>query len=214
MYYKGEAMLPQRGSCSLPEQISQRSRKRMQQETCWINIEKRKRRKTKTILRNNLKHINFRKLRGLKARRKKFQYKYRLNLCPIQPLYDIGTETRMNLKLRLIRAGLRSEISRLIKKFEDIQQEENGTLDTEDLSNILDILSKLDDGDIKTEIIEVDEYTFNLEGKICQVNKLILVKTTLLNTHAESFAPRLETTQPFHTINSSYTEHQNNSNYS
>ncbi|VDH99287.1 Hypothetical predicted protein [Mytilus galloprovincialis] len=105
--------------------------------------------------------------------------------------------------------------------------EEDGTVDTEDLSNILDsetkqeILTKLDedklqeldDGDIETEIVEADEYAFNLEGKIRQIKKFILVKTTALNTHAESFTPRIETTQPVHTINSSYTEHQNNSNY-
>ncbi|XP_071176551.1 uncharacterized protein [Mytilus edulis] len=134
----------------------------------------------------------------------------------------------MNLKLRSIRAGHRSAVSRLIKKFEDVQQEEDGTVDTEDLSNILDslkrkqeilrkldedIVQELDDGDIETEIVEADEYAFNLEGKIRQVIKFILVKTTSLNTHAESFTPRIETTQPIHTINSSYTEHQNNSNY-
>ncbi|CAC5424512.1 GST [Mytilus coruscus] len=104
---------------------------------------------------------------------------------------------------------------------EYVATEENGTVDTEDLSNILDslkrkqeilrkldddILQELDDGDIETEIVEADEYAFNLEGKIGQVNKLILVKTTSLSTHAESFTPRLETTQPD-------TEHQNNSNY-
>ncbi|CAC5412062.1 unnamed protein product [Mytilus coruscus] len=44
----------------------------------------------------------------------------------------------MNLKLRSIRAGHRSAVSRLIKKFEDIEQEENRTVDTKDLSNILD----------------------------------------------------------------------------
>ena len=136
-------------------------------------------------------------------------YLLSLNLCPIQPLYDIGTETRMNLKLRSIRAGHRSAVSRPIKKFEDVQQEEDGTVDTEDLSNILDslkrkqeilrkldedIVQELDDGDIETEIVEADEYAFNLEGKIRQVNKFILVKTTSLNTHAESFTPRIETT--------------------
>ncbi|CAC5377953.1 unnamed protein product [Mytilus coruscus] len=119
---------------------------------------------------------------------KEFQYKYHckqtflslsLNLCPIQPLYDIGTETRMILKLRSIRTGHRSAVSRLIKKFEDIQLEKNGTVDTEDLSNILDslkrkqevlrmldgeIVQELDDGDIESEIVEADEYAFNLEG--------------------------------------------------
>ncbi|CAC5422029.1 unnamed protein product [Mytilus coruscus] len=84
----------------------------------------------------------------------------------------------MNLKLRSIRTGHRSAVSRLIKKFEDVQQEENGTVYTEDLSNILDslkrkqdilrkldedIIQELDDGDIETEIVEADEYAFNLE---------------------------------------------------
>ncbi|CAC5394069.1 unnamed protein product [Mytilus coruscus] len=134
----------------------------------------------------------------------KFQYKYHckqtffllsLNLCPIQPLYDNGAETRMNLKLRSIRAGRRSAVSRLIKKFEDIQQEENGTVDTEDVSNILDglkrkqellrkldeeIVQELDDGDIETEIVEADEYAFNLEVKIRQVNKLYLSKNYIV----------------------------------
>ncbi|XP_063400011.1 uncharacterized protein LOC134684639 [Mytilus trossulus] len=86
----------------------------------------------------------------------------------------------MNQKLRSIRAGYRSAVSRLIKKFEDVQQEEDGTVDTEDLSNILDslkrkqetlrkldedIVQELDDGDIETEIVEADEYAFNLEDE-------------------------------------------------
>ncbi|VDI13210.1 Hypothetical predicted protein [Mytilus galloprovincialis] len=80
------------------------------------------------------------------------------------------------------------QIKEVIKKFEEVQQEENKTGNigykniTDNLKLKQDILQKLDEyivlelsaGDIETEIVDEDELTFNLEGKIRQV---ILVNT-------------------------------------
>ena len=151
------------------------------------------------------------------------------SLCPILPLYDIGAVTRMNPKLRSIRAGHRSAVSKLIKKYEDIRQDENGAVDTEELSNILnslkrqkellhkldeDIVQELEEGEVEAEIVEAAEYDFNLEGNIRQINKLILVKTSSLNTNADSFtSSRAEFTRQVQPTISSATENQNISNF-
>ncbi|XP_071153541.1 uncharacterized protein [Mytilus edulis] len=108
----------------------------------------------------------------------------------------------MSSKLRSIRAGHRSVISRLLKKFEDIRDDGDEPVNTEELTKILnnllkkqetlqklneDILENLDEGEVEAEIVDSDEYAYTLDGKITQIQKLILVNTSALNTNAKDF---------------------------
>ncbi|VDH90269.1 Hypothetical predicted protein [Mytilus galloprovincialis] len=108
----------------------------------------------------------------------------------------------MSSKLRSIRAGHRSVISRLLKKFEDIRDDGDEPVNTEELTKIVnnllkkqetlqklneDILENLDEGEVEAEIVDSDEYAYTLDGKITQIQKLILVNTSALNTNAKDF---------------------------
>ncbi|CAC5395292.1 unnamed protein product [Mytilus coruscus] len=108
----------------------------------------------------------------------------------------------MNLKLKSIRAGHRSAVSRIYKKFDEIRESGTELVDSDELSNILDTLKRkqellrkldediiqdLDQEDIETEIVDSDEYSFNLETKVRQIAKFITVQTSTLNTNATSF---------------------------
>ncbi|VDI20661.1 Hypothetical predicted protein [Mytilus galloprovincialis] len=108
----------------------------------------------------------------------------------------------MSSKLRSIRAGHRSVISRLLKKFEDIRDDGEEPVNTEELTKIVnnllkkqetlqklheDILENLDEGEVEAEIVDSDEYAYTLDGKITQIQKLILVNTSTLSTNAKDF---------------------------
>ncbi|VDI83586.1 Hypothetical predicted protein [Mytilus galloprovincialis] len=108
----------------------------------------------------------------------------------------------MSSKLRSIRAGHRSVISRLLKKFEDIRDDGDEPVNTEELTKIVnnllkkqetlqklneDILENLDEGEVEAEIVDSDEYAYTLDGKITQIQKLILVNTSALSTNAKDF---------------------------
>ncbi|VDI21151.1 Hypothetical predicted protein [Mytilus galloprovincialis] len=108
----------------------------------------------------------------------------------------------MSSKLRSIRAGHRSVISRLLKKFEDIRDDGDEPVNTEELTKIVnnllkkqetlqklneDILENLDEGEVEAEIVDSDEYAYTLDGKITQIQKLILVNTSTLSTNAKDF---------------------------
>ncbi|VDI31861.1 WNK lysine deficient protein kinase [Mytilus galloprovincialis] len=110
--------------------------------------------------------------------------------------------TKMSSKLRSIRAGHRSVISRLLKKFEDIRDDGDEPVNTEELTKIVnnllkkqetlqklneDILENLDEGEVEAEIVDSDEYAYTLDGKITQIQKLILVNTSTLSTNAKDF---------------------------
>ncbi|VDI37679.1 Hypothetical predicted protein [Mytilus galloprovincialis] len=98
----------------------------------------------------------------------------------------------MSSKLRSIRAGHRSVISRLLKKFEDIRDDGDEPVNTEEnkrhYKNLNeDILENLDEGEVEAEIVDSDEYAYTLDGKITQIQKLILVNTSALSTNAKDF---------------------------
>ncbi|XP_071171198.1 uncharacterized protein [Mytilus edulis] len=108
----------------------------------------------------------------------------------------------MSSKLRSIRAGHRNVISRLLKKFEDIRDDGDESVNTEELTKIVnnllkkqetlqklnqEILENLDEGEVEAEIVDSDEYAYTLDGKITQIQKLILVNTSELNTNAKDF---------------------------
>ena len=83
----------------------------------------------------------------------------------------------MSSKLLSIRAGHRSVISRLLKKFEDIRDDGDEPVNTEELTKIVntllkkqetlqklneDILENLDEGEVEAEIVDSDEYAYTL----------------------------------------------------
>ncbi|VDH94071.1 Hypothetical predicted protein [Mytilus galloprovincialis] len=89
--------------------------------------------------------------------------------------------TKMNLKLKSILAGHRSAFSRKFKKFDEIRENGTEVVDSDELSNILDnfkrkqellrklnedIIQDLDQENIETEIVDSDQYSFNLETKV------------------------------------------------
>lgn len=136
----------------------------------------------------------------------------------------------MNLKLKSIRAGHRSAVSRIYKKFDEIRESGTELVDSDELSNILDTLKRkqellrkldediiqdLDQEDIETEIVDSDEYSFNLETKVRQIAKFITVQTSTLNTNATSFTNSRNDVPPSYpsTNNPSSTENQHNTHF-
>ncbi|VDI04439.1 Hypothetical predicted protein [Mytilus galloprovincialis] len=108
----------------------------------------------------------------------------------------------MNLKQKSILAGHRSAVSRIFKKFDEIRENGTEVVDSDELSNILDnlkrkqellrkldedIIQDLDQEDIETEIVDSDQYSFNIETKVRQIAKYIKVQKSTLNTNATSF---------------------------
>jgi hypothetical protein len=105
----------------------------------------------------------------------------------------------MTSKLRAIRAGHRSTITRLLKKLEEENSEE--IAEREDLELILEtleakhtILKDLDEKiladtleeDTEKEILDTDEYNFTLHAKLRKFRKHILVQRLALEPTAES----------------------------
>ncbi|VDI00317.1 Hypothetical predicted protein [Mytilus galloprovincialis] len=91
----------------------------------------------------------------------------------------------MDTKMKAVRAGHKGAVTKLLKKFEEIQQ--SSEADYEEISTLLEvvtqkkrtleninekILEQTSDEDVAVEILESDEYMFNLEYKLRQITKL------------------------------------------
>ncbi|VDI18362.1 Hypothetical predicted protein [Mytilus galloprovincialis] len=91
----------------------------------------------------------------------------------------------MDTKMKAVRAGHKGAVTKLLKKFEEIQQ--SSEADHEEISTLLEvvtqkkrtleninekILEQTSDEDVAVEIQESDEYMFNLEYKLRQITKL------------------------------------------
>ena len=121
----------------------------------------------------------------------------------------------MATKLKSTRAGQRGATTKLLQKFEERWETEE-TRDTSELESLLETLKEkqelirdldrkiLDyaaEEDMEKEILEGDEYNFNLDSKIRKIRKLLLAQTSALNASAQSF------TEPSHfsqTVNSAH----------
>ena len=108
----------------------------------------------------------------------------------------------MATKLKSTRAGQRGATTKLLQKFEERWETEE-TRDTNELESLLETLKEkqelirdldrkiLDDAaeeDMEKEILEGDEYNFNLDSKIRKIRKLLLAQASALNANAQSFA--------------------------
>ena len=120
----------------------------------------------------------------------------------------------MDSKIRAVRAGHRGVVTKLLKKFEDIQKDSDCEL--EEIVTLLELLetkkriiTELNDKilditteeDVADEIEETDEYALSFEIKLKHIQKFIdkkqiNEKSTLasLNPLANSFSPRLTNT--------------------
>ena len=124
--------------------------------------------------------------------------------CAVQlPLYDIGavTDKTMTTKLKSVRAGHRSAISRNLKKFDNLK--ENPETDIDEITGILNgvllkqkLLENLnqqimdemtEEDDIESEILDTDEYTLDLNFKITKIKKWLTKSKTPLNPNAPAF---------------------------
>ncbi|CAC5421243.1 unnamed protein product [Mytilus coruscus] len=115
-------------------------------------------------------------------------------------------------------------------KFDEIREIGTELNDSDELSNILDTLKRkqellrkldediiqdLDQEDIETEIVDSDDYSFNLETKVRQIVKFITVRTSTLNTNATSSTNSRNEVPPSYptTNNPSSTENQYNTHF-
>ena len=104
----------------------------------------------------------------------------------------------MTSKLKSIRAGHRSAVSRILRRFEERSETEEKP-EEDELETILDtlkekqdilkdldknILDSVQEEDIEQEILDTDEYKFNLETKIRKIRKFIQAQTSNLNAAA------------------------------
>ncbi|VDI18301.1 Hypothetical predicted protein [Mytilus galloprovincialis] len=91
----------------------------------------------------------------------------------------------MEAKMKAVRAGHKGAVTKLLRKFEDIQQ--SSEADYEEISTLLEavtqkkgvleninekILEQTSDEDVAGEIQDSDEYMYNLEYKLRQITKL------------------------------------------
>ena len=142
----------------------------------------------------------------------------------------------MDTKMKAVRAGHKGAVTKLLKKFEEIQQ--SSEADYEEISTLLEvvtqkkrtleninekILEQTSDEDVAVEIQESDEYMFNLEYKLRQITKLsksvqnqsITANEPIslnLNPHADSFIQSVPSTfisQPSTSANQQYTHSSN-----
>ncbi|CAG2206374.1 unnamed protein product [Mytilus edulis] len=118
----------------------------------------------------------------------------------------------MESKLKAVRRGHRGQVTKLFKKFDEI--ENNSDLDKDDVKLISDaieqkqrtivdlnekILDLTSDEDVAEEIQESDEYMFNLESKLRKIRKIYSdsisqnVASTSLDPNANSFMPSYPT---------------------
>ncbi|XP_071176443.1 uncharacterized protein [Mytilus edulis] len=120
----------------------------------------------------------------------------------------------MTTKLKSIRAGHRSAVSRILRRFEERSETEDKP-EEDELETILDtlkekqdilkdldknILDSVQEEDIEQEILDTDEYKFNLETKIRKIRKFIQAQTSNLNAAARSFSPHNEILQPIQNV--------------
>ncbi|VDI00510.1 Hypothetical predicted protein [Mytilus galloprovincialis] len=142
----------------------------------------------------------------------------------------------MDTKMKAVRAGHKGAVTKLLKKFEEIQQ--SSEADYEEISTLLEvvtqkkrtleninekILEQTSDEDVAVEIQESDEYMFNLEYKLRQITKLSKSVqnqsfpanepiSSNLNPHADSFIQSVPSTfisQPSTSANQQYTHSSN-----
>ncbi|XP_071124079.1 uncharacterized protein [Mytilus edulis] len=118
----------------------------------------------------------------------------------------------MESKLKAVRRGHRGQVTKLFKKFDEI--EKNSDLDKDDVKLITDaveqkqrtivdlnekILDLMSEEDVEEEIQESDEYMFNLESKLRKIRKIYSdsisqnVASTSLEPNANSFLPSYPT---------------------
>ncbi|CAG2223819.1 unnamed protein product [Mytilus edulis] len=118
----------------------------------------------------------------------------------------------MESKLKAVRRGHRGQVTKLFKKFDEI--EKNSDLDKDDVKLISDaveqkqktivdlnekILDLTSEEDVEEEIQESDEYMFNLESKLRKIRKIYSdsisqnVASTSLDPNANSFMPSYPT---------------------
>ncbi|CAG2189873.1 unnamed protein product [Mytilus edulis] len=118
----------------------------------------------------------------------------------------------MESKLKAVRRGHRGQVTKLFKKFDEI--ENNSDLDKDDVKLISDaieqkqrtivdlnekILDLTSEKDVAEEIQESDEYMFNLESKLRKIRKIYSdsisqnVASTSLDPNANSFMPSYPT---------------------
>ncbi|XP_071127721.1 uncharacterized protein [Mytilus edulis] len=142
----------------------------------------------------------------------------------------------MDTKMKAVRAGHKGAVTKLLKKFEEIQQ--SSEADYEEISTLLEvvtqkkrtleninekILEQTSDEDVAVEIQESDEYMFNLEYKLRQITKLSKSVqnqsfpanepiSSNLNPHADNFIQSVPSTfisQPSTSANQQYTHSSN-----
>ncbi|VDI56220.1 Hypothetical predicted protein [Mytilus galloprovincialis] len=142
----------------------------------------------------------------------------------------------MDTKMIAVRAGHKGAVTKLLKKFEEIQQ--SSEADYEEISTLLEvvtqkkrtleninekILEQTSDEDVAVEILESDEYMFNLEYKLRQITKLSKSVqnqsfpanepiSSNLNPHADNFIQSVPSTfisQPSTSANQQYTHSSN-----
>ena len=116
----------------------------------------------------------------------------------------------MTTNLKSVRAGHRSVVSRILRRYDE-RKDSEGDLDTEELETILhslteklDVLKELDgkileqtqEDDVERELIDADEYNFNLDPKVRKIRKHLQAKTSTLSASAKSFTAVHATTQP------------------
>ncbi|VDI74375.1 Hypothetical predicted protein [Mytilus galloprovincialis] len=104
----------------------------------------------------------------------------------------------MESKLKAVRRGHRGQVTKLFKKFDEI--ENNSDLDKDDVKLISDaieqkqrtivdlnekILDLTSEEDVAEEIQESDEYMFNLESKLRKIRKI---------THSDSISQNVAST--------------------
>ncbi|VDI63326.1 Hypothetical predicted protein [Mytilus galloprovincialis] len=145
----------------------------------------------------------------------------------------------MEAKMKAVRAGHKGAVTKLLRKFEEIQQ--SSEADYEEISTLLEavtqkkrileninekILEQTSDEDVAGEIQDSDEYMYNLEYKLRQITKLAksVQNQSLpanesislnLNPHADNFIPNTQSvpstfiSQPSTSANQQYTHSSN-----
>ncbi|CAG2213730.1 unnamed protein product [Mytilus edulis] len=124
----------------------------------------------------------------------------------------------MESKLKAVRRGHRGQVTKLFKKFDEI--ENNSDLDKDDVKLISDaieqkqktivdlnekILDLTSEEDVEEEIQESDEYMFNLESKLRKIRKITHSDSISQNVASTSLDPNANSFIPSYPTNSSLT---------
>ena len=130
-------------------------------------------------------------------------------------IYGAVTKGKMDSKFKAIRAGHRGALTKLLSKFEDMKL--NSDVGVDEVRMLQDAVSQkqqilvdlnikivetISEENIEDEITDTDEYMYNLESKLRQINKLAYSlqsgnktqhtqesASSCLNPNAENFAP-------------------------